>query len=196
MEEVLVIPSSLVLAHRGNDAALVEAALRSYRFMRRDAAETDESCKQIIPYVYACYEDRCLLLERLSAQSETRLHGKLSLGLGGHINPGDLAGAGAGAGPNPVLAGLRRELAEEVLLEPAGEPEFRGVINDDSTAVGRVHVGFVYALRCRSPLFRVMETDKMKGAWVRADYIAAHYEALESWSQIVFDSWLAPQGKA
>jgi predicted NUDIX family phosphoesterase len=185
MEEVLVIPSELVFAYREDTDALIDAALHNYCFMARDAAETDARWKQIIPYVYARYNGAFLLLERLAAQSETRLHGKLSLGIGGHINPVDIE-----AGENVILAGLRRELAEEVLLQSANAPVFKGIISDESTEVGRVHVGFVYALTCGSAFFEVRETDKMRGEWAPVDTIAARYAALESWSQMVFDLYI------
>jgi predicted NUDIX family phosphoesterase len=187
MEEVLVIPAELVLECRDQADVLMDAALKHYRFMARDAAEHDERWKQVIPYMYVHFNGAYLLVQRLAAQSEKRLHGKWSLGIGGHINPVDGA-----AGDNVILAGLKRELAEEVLLQPAGPPVFKGIINDESTAVGRVHVGFVYALECNSPAFTIQETDKMHGEWAGAEVIAARYESLESWSQMVFDRYLHP----
>jgi predicted NUDIX family phosphoesterase len=189
MEEVLVIPAELVFRYKDREAALVEAALNNYSFMPRDAAETDIRFKQIIPYVVAEYNHSFLMLERLAAQSEKRLHGKLSLGIGGHINPVDVESA-ARKGGNVILAGLERELAEEVTLRPAGPPVFKGIISDETTEVGRVHAGFVFTLACLSPEFEIREKDKMRGEWAAPEIIQARLEAFESWSRMAFELFL------
>ena len=185
MEEVLVIPRSLLRAGDGEEP-LITAIREEGRFLPRDGVENDPSYKQIIPYVFARQGAFWFVLRRLATQSEKRLHGRLSLGIGGHINPVDRAG-----GEDPVRAGLRRELAEEVSLDAAGEPVFRGIINDESTPVGQVHLGLVYELICASPSFEVREKDKMEGAWADRASIAARYDAFESWSQIVFDRYIS-----
>jgi predicted NUDIX family phosphoesterase len=189
MEEVLVIPSELYFECGDDGSALFAAVLERSRFMPRDVAETDPAWKQIIPYCFVSAGAEgggpWLVMRRLAAQSETRLHGKLSLGIGGHINPVD-----RGTGENLILAGLRRELAEEVHLEAAGEPLFRGVISDESTPVGRVHLGFVYEISCASAVFEVREPDKIAAEWADRNSIATRYGAFESWSQVVFDRYI------
>ena len=54
-------------------------------FVERPAAETDPSYKQIIPYAVVSHSGSYFLLKRKSAQSEQRLHNKLSIGIGGHV---------------------------------------------------------------------------------------------------------------
>src|SRR5262245_5246303 len=110
-------------------------------FVERDHAEKDSSLKQIIPYCVvlnatphitrpgsqlgslASGEPRALKLRRLPKQGERRLHDKLSIGIGGHLNPVD-AGVGRydsndaeNESKQSVLdAGVLRELGEELHL--------------------------------------------------------------------------------
>ena len=76
------------------------------------------------------------LLQRTPKQTEARLHHKLSLGIGGHINPDT---------PD-LLDGLQKELEEEVDVAGDYDLTFVGILNDDTTDVGRVHLGAVYVL--------------------------------------------------
>jgi predicted NUDIX family phosphoesterase len=185
-EEVLVIPSEIYFEYRNEPGALIRAVPGHCLFLPRSAAEEDPRYRQIIPYVFAGYSGSWFVMKRLFAQSEARLHGKLSLGIGGHINPVDCAASGGDA----VLAGLRRELAEEVRVDAAGQPEFRGIISDESTAVGRVHLGLVYELACKSGEFEIVEKDKIEGRWAARTWIGEHYGAFESWSQMLYDRYI------
>jgi predicted NUDIX family phosphoesterase len=139
-------------------------------FLDRPTAEHSPQYKQIIPYVAICHGDSVYLLERTTKQTESRLHHKLSLGIGGHVNP-DVP---------TLLGGLQKELDEEV-----------HVLNDDTTDVGRVHLGAVYVLEAESNDVTVRETDKMTGSWVKRSELAALRERMETWSQIVYDEIVA-----
>ena len=81
------------------------------QFMLREIAEKDPNFRQIIPYVLVHYGDKYLAATRHQTQGEVRLHGKMSIGIGGHINPvdGELA--------DLLDAGLRRELSEELNID-------------------------------------------------------------------------------
>jgi predicted NUDIX family phosphoesterase len=149
-------------------------------FVDRATAEVSPRWRQIIPYVVVRHEDSCFLLRRTRKQNEARLHDKLSLGIGGHINPG-----------HDLLSGLRKELEEEVRIDDAYELAFAGILNDEATEVGRVHLGVVYVLRASSARVRVLETEKMKGEWVPLAGLGAQRAAMESWSQIVYDQLLS-----
>jgi len=83
----------------------------SYRFVERDDAENDPSLKQIIPYVIIRYGTCVLLMRRLHKQSESRLWDKLSLGIGGHVNPEDGTDFF-----DAFLSGMERELHEELYI--------------------------------------------------------------------------------
>ena len=159
------------------------AVLANCRFLERTVAEHDFSCKQVIPYVVIRHGERYLLMRRTQRQTESRLHDKYSLGVGGHINKGDLSPEK----DNVILAGMRRELAEEVRVGAERSCELIGAINDDSTEVARVHLGLVFLLRTFSARYTIVEQDRHTAAWKSVSELAQYYNQMETWAQIVHD---------
>lgn len=157
-------------------------------FVDRSEAEQNASYKQIIPYAMVRHMGSVFMLRRMRTQSEQRLHDKLSVGVGGHINPTEVP-----LGSDWVQEGLDRELAEELSVEPGVFKHLVGIINDDTTDVGRVHLGIFFELFTASLNVSVRETHKMSGDWVPSEELAQHYSQLETWSQIVYDSYLCLQ---
>ena len=160
---------------------LLETVSGQHFFIDRPTAERSPEYKQIIPYVLIRHGDSWFLLQRTQKQTEERLHHKLSLGIGGHINPDT---------PD-LLDGLQKELEEEVNVEGDYELTFAGILNDDTTEVGQVHLGAVFVLETAEPRVTVRETDKMSGRWVRREELAAHRDLMETWSQIAYDTLIA-----
>jgi predicted NUDIX family phosphoesterase len=150
-------------------------------YLDRPSAEEDPAHKQLIPYVVVRDGPDVFLMHRTDAGGDPRLHGKGSIGVGGHLNPVD-------HGQDPLMAGLRREWAEE--LDADWEPEFRlvGLLNDDSNPVGAVHLGVVFEVEAAGRPVDVREHDKLVGAFANADAVAASWERLETWSQLVADA--------
>ena len=150
-------------------------------FMPRSEVEDDPTFQQVIPYIVFRHGDRYLLTRRLKASSEKRLRQLFSLGVGGHINPGDVDNG------DPVMDGLRREFEEEV--EYAGEVNatLLGLINDDSSPVSRVHLALAFLVEGSSPEIRIRETDKLAGELLTLEEMRIYYLEMESWSQIVYD---------
>lgn len=170
---------------------ILNAILENHTFMPRNVAEYDYNFKQVIPYVIMRHDTSYMLLKRTSKQTESRLHDKYSLGIGGHINPiltTSLAG-------DIILHGLFKELNEEVLIKKPGKLEFLGVINDESSSVSRVHLGLVYIIELLSSEYKILESEKMSGQWASADELAAYYDMMETWSQIVYDNFVLSEGK-
>ena len=161
--------------------ALARARVHA-RFVPRGPAETDASLKQIIPYAVVRRGDEVFLLRRLATQTEARLHNLYSIGVGGHVNPPD-----ALAGKDPVEAALHRELHEELAL--SGDYEIRplGLLNDDATPVGQVHLGVVYEVRAERAECAVRETDRMEGRFVPLAEAARHRAGMETWSQFLIE---------
>lgn len=159
---------------------ILDAITEQHFFIDRPTAEISPQYKQIIPYVLIRHDDAYFLLQRTPKQTEARLHHKLSLGIGGHINP-----------ETPDLFdGLQKELEEEVEVAGDYDLSFVGILNDDTTDVGRVHLGAVYVLDAHDGTVHVRETEKMSGRWVRRDALAEHRDAMETWSQIVYDTYV------
>lgn len=187
-EEVMVVETSrLAPLLRGrafdlvrDDAdAILDVIEAQHFFVPRADAEVEPKWRQIIPYVVVMHRRDVFTLRRLRKQTEARLHDKVSIGIGGHINPG-----------HNLLAGLQKELDEEVAVEDPYELEFAGVLNDESTEVSRVHLGAVYVLRASTANVHVRETEKMTGSFVPRRELAAMRDAMETWSQVVYDALL------
>lgn len=164
-----------------DDAAMAElrrAVAEHGRYLDRPLAEESPQWKQLIPYVVVRDGPLTFLMERTSAGGDPRLHRKASIGVGGHLNPVD-------AGEDPLQGGLRREWDEE--LEAGWEPEFHllGLLNDDSNPVGSVHLGVVFEVDAAGRPVRVRETDKLSGRMADASDVAAAWDRLETWSQLV-----------
>lgn len=184
-EQVLVVPRVAIvtgagwqgLRRDGLDAAL-EIVRREGRFVPREAAEDDPSLKQVIPYLVVRDRGRWFLMRRTRAGGDARLHDRWSIGVGGHLNPGDA----------DVPSGLRREWAEE--LDGGFDPEFRpvGLLNDDTTPVGSVHLGFVYETEAAGRPVAVRETEKLDGRFATTGEVHAVRDDLETWSRIVLDA--------
>lgn len=197
-ENVLVVPAATIrpaLEGSFTQAGLercLELIRRHQSFLSRPLAEEDPAFKQIIPYVLIRHGERFFLTRRTNRQSEARLHGKYSLGIGGHINDTDEIGRAA----DIVLAGLERELAEEVDLKAGRRSlELAGVISDDSTPVGRVHLGLVYQLELEAAACEIRESELMTCEWADRAGLEEKVPLMETWSQIVFANLIAPAGR-
>ena len=187
------------------------------RFVDRATAENTPAWKQLIPYCAV----RCrltpeagdglaphgplegiLTVRRTSGQSEARLHGSWSIGLGGHVDPEDMPEAAPNVdGPTFFAGALRRELAEELLITGAvPQPRFVGLLNDDRTAVGQVHAGLVYvwdlvgSLEQARAAVQVGEISKMQGglgSLVEFRDLWQDPARFESWSQFLIRAGVA-----
>lgn len=182
-ERVLVIPRAAIMGDPGwhgirtdGLAAFADLVQHHGEFVERAIAETDRSLKQVIPYLILRDGERIFLMRRTRAGGDARLHDRWSIGVGGHLNPGD----------RDLEGGLRREWSEEV---SAGfEPPFRliGLLNDDTTDVGSVHLGAVYVADAAGRSVAIRETDKLEGSFVNPAAVAAVVDQLETWSALAF----------
>jgi len=145
-------------------------------FMPRNEIEDNPKYRQIIPYCIIRHGDNYMMFERLKKQSETRLHSKLSLGAGGHINEED----------GTVIKGLHRELNEEISIKYS-EPKFIGIINDESLEVSKCHLGLLFEVIAEDAAFSVNEKDKMTAMWVNKSELGNYRDRFESWSLIVLE---------
>ncbi len=113
-------------------------------WLDRAPAEMDEAHKQWIPYALLMNEeDQIAAYPRQGG--EERLHGSWSIGIGGHVHPAD-----GSDWESAMLGGLKREVSEEYEGVTVGEPVFLGIINEELTEVGKVHMGAVFLQRCLS----------------------------------------------
>jgi predicted NUDIX family phosphoesterase len=193
-ERVLVVPTELLhrLGHFQGFTSevdryvsvLLDPAHTSYR--PRHEVENDPSYKQLIPYVLFCHDDGagCKTIFqyiRGMKQDESRLRGKRSIGIGGHISMKDSAPNGTGSA---YTEGMARELAEEVSIETPYREQCVGLINDDETNVGRVHLGIVHLFDVERPAVLARESEIVDGSFRPVQEILPHLDDFEMWSQI------------
>jgi predicted NUDIX family phosphoesterase len=170
---------------------LLQPGVLSYR--PRSQMERDPSFKQLIPYVIFRYRDttgmeRLFSYTRGSGQGEARLHAKRSIGVGGHISADDASRVGQG---DAYQEGLRRELAEEVIIQTAYQDQCVGLINDDKTEVGQVHLGIVYIYDVEQPCVYARETEIQEATFVPVEELIQDRVRFETWSQICLDNLFA-----
>jgi predicted NUDIX family phosphoesterase len=190
-EEVLVIPASgIALSRFTKDPEAIASVLnavaaKGYFRLRKPDAENDPSTRQIIPYIVVSEPSGRIFGTLRIAGGEPRLHGRISLGIGGHINPID----GIDAPIDALTAGMMREWNEEVscsILPDFGAPI--GVINDESDPVGRVHLGLVYVVHLdEQGMIAVRETDILEGRWFSISELQENIDSLEGWAKIIVE---------
>lgn len=167
-------------------------------FLSRSLAEEATDWIQPIPYVVLRAGDEVFVMERLAGGTESRLHGKRSVGVGGHLHPADAADP-----RGLIAAGLDREWGEELdvpavphlcldgvlapseTLRPTGAKpaQWVGVVHDDTIAVGRVHVGLVFVVDVAAQTRAVVrESHKLVGGWLPVADVLQDEARLETWS--------------
>jgi predicted NUDIX family phosphoesterase len=166
-------------------SALLVPDLMQYR--PRSLVEDDPGYKQIIPYVVFRYKESVFCYTRGKSQGEARLHQLRSLGVGGHVSEQDAQG---GKNLEAYEAAMRRELAEEVAVTSAGRIGRVGLINDDSTPVGRVHLGVVHLFELEQPRVTPREEGLADAGFLSLSNVLSIQHEFETWSQICIDSIL------
>ncbi len=189
-EEVLVIPAQLLdqlgpfsgFQHNVDRYLSTILDRENQSFRPRSLVETDPSFKQLIPYVILECSDatgtKLFQYTRGKGQGEKRLHAHRSIGIGGHISIEDATGE------DWYGTGMQRELDEEVCIECNGQKRIVGLIYDDSTEVGRVHLGIVHIMQLKSCKVQTREDHLEDAGFEPVETIKAELERLENWSQL------------
>jgi predicted NUDIX family phosphoesterase len=194
-ERVLVVPSAeldRLGRFQGFSAeaeryitALLVPELMQYR--PRSEVEEDPSFKQIIPYVVFRSADAVFCYTRGKSQGEARLHRLRSLGVGGHVSEDDAEGRKS---LDAYESAMRRELDEEVEVASPGRIRRVGLINDDSTPVGQVHLGVVHLYELEHPHVSAREEGLAEAGFIPLSNILTIQHEFETWSQICIASIL------
>lgn len=173
LQEGFSIPVNDILGYINNSSVFAE----------RWKVEYNPPTRQPIPYILIQSGELFFATRRKNASGEARLHGQVSLGVGGHINPvdddsGDMF-------ENAML----RELHEELILkeDEIESSKFIGVINDNSSEVSQDHIALVYLVKVKTSDVKVKEVDKLVGKFYTINELLDNKDKLESWSQIVLD---------
>ncbi|GAB4157319.1 MAG: phosphoesterase [Planctomycetaceae bacterium] len=196
VEHVLVVPTELFheIGHFQGFSAeadkylptLLDPLHTSYR--PRNEVEQDPGFKQLIPYCIFRHAGGVFHYQRGGDSGESRLVSKRSIGIGGHISSIDGAADGC-----PYQEGMRREIDEEVYLETTYEQSCIGMINDDETDVGKVHLGIVHVFDLDTPKVRPREESITKTGFAAPSLLAEELSQFETWSQICLKHLLSLQ---
>ena len=191
VEQVLVVPTLLFheLGHFQGFETRIEPYLKtlldplhtSYR--PRDEMELDPSFKQLIPYCIFQCQGEIFSYRRTKGQGESRLHGKRSIGVGGHICTLD-----ADAADHAYIMGMRREIEEEVHIEAPYQQELIGLLNDDLTDVGKVHLGLVHRFEVEAPKVFPREETMIQAGFSSPAVLLEQLDEFETWSQICLEA--------
>ncbi len=155
-------------------------------FLPRVQAENDPTHKQIIPYAILAHEQTVLHYVRGKKAGEQRLVAKGSIGIGGHMNDSDETLFAWDE--EAYRVGVEREVNEEIKIESPCEDRIVALLNDDTTEVGRVHLGVVHVFRLTEPKVQKREAMITNLEFVSKDELLARRDALEGWSQICVDA--------
>jgi predicted NUDIX family phosphoesterase len=193
-EHVLVVPTAVFheaglfqgLSPRVDHYLPLLLDPRHLRYIPRATAENDPGFKQLIPYVVLRHGGQVYHYLRGQGAGEKRLRAARSIGVGGHINPID-----SETGGNPYRQAMLREVAEEVFLETTYHESCLGLINDDSTPVGQVHLGIVHVFDLAEPRARRREADLMHDGFAPVAELLERRDEFETWSRFVLERLMA-----
>lgn len=188
-ESILVVKRNLLFSHKpwqgfktDNTKDILHTIEQHHQFQPRGIMETDPEYKQIIPYMIFTHDNQYFLMQRKATASDQRLKNKFSLGIGGHVRKEDINNASFeqwGA----------REFQEEITYPGSYTIKLVGILNDESTPVGQVHMGLIFLLQGNKPEISI-KSELQSGSLVSLEKCKAHYEQMEKWSQIIFNEFL------
>lgn len=194
-EQILVVPTRLFheLGHFQGFSTEIERyreallAPENVLFLPRSEAENDPTHKQLIPYIIFCHTmpDGGIEIFRYvrgKGVGEQRLRSKQSIGVGGHISKIDLGNG------DIYREGMRRELAEEVVIESDYTESCIGLINDDETEVGKVHLGIVHRINLERPNVVSNEPDLIESGFAPLETMLEDLSGFETWSAITLEA--------
>lgn len=189
-EHVLVIPEGRLgelgkfSGFRSFSQEALDALLNPeyMEFRPRSEVEEDPTYKQLIPYVVleTQIDGRTHVFQytRGKGQGEKRLHALKSVGIGGHISREDADG------DDLYRSGMLRELSEETDISTDYEEDLVGFIYDDTTPVGRVHLGVVHRLKLSEPNVEARESGLTHSGFACCDEMKSELDCFETWSQL------------
>ena len=178
-------------------AKIMENMDKYYKSMRRGGtkdpavksnnAEINLDYIQPIPYIVIRRGEEYFATQRLQGGGESRLHGKIALGCGGHMN---MLEKDYYSIEKVITVNTERELEEELNISQEIKVKPIGLINDDSDDVNKVHIGVLGIIDLEPDTeVTVRETEQLAGKWCTLEQLRTKdtYERLENWGKIVVD---------
>ena len=150
-------------------------------------AENDPSYQQVVPYAIVMHNNRIFLYERApkGVNSEERLASKLSIGIGGHVEPFDDS-----EDESIIISTLKREIQEELGYFEELFIRHKGYIKFSETEVDSVHFGLVYVAEIKEHSFTFNNKEIVHGEFKALEEIRSPeiYNRLENWSKVLVDN--------
>lgn len=166
--------------------------MKPVKLAPRSECETDNTTLQLLPYMTLVHEDKVFVYARGGAGGESRLHGNLSIGIGGHVDRAPAEG-------ETLLTLLRAEAAREYKEETGCDLEgillFTDLIYDPTTEVGMVHLGLHCTVKHNPARTMKLEEGSVEhGMWLPREQLMRPetFDRLENWSKVV--AWSLSRG--
>lgn len=179
-----------VYVPQGSEEAIATLGAAGAWFGPRPVLEEDERFRQIIPYVVLRCGDRFLTYTRGGAGGEARLHDKISMGFGGHVDLPDMQ-----LGENGLFdlgatlrVSVEREIQEEIPGVTITGKTWVGLVADNTNAVGRVHVGLIGIWDIEAIPETSGEDAIASLSGLSVEELKGAYDRLENWSRILVDN--------
>lgn len=156
----------------------------------RAVCESDPSRQQLLPYVTLVDKsNRVFTYRRGGGGGESRLIGKRSVGLGGHVDTFPPVGVSL---EDHLQAEAARELEEEVQVTGVSI-RFVGLLSDQEpdgnrVPVGQVHLGIWGLAKVDTTSIGSLEEGIiLDGKWCTIEELLSQKSEFENWSQICID---------
>jgi len=156
-------------------------------FVRRSKAEYNPAYYQIVPYVVIRCGEKYFAIHRLNG--DVRIVGKISIGVGGHINPVDFDPERKEiVFSNNVIRELYQEELHIDLLKTTGF-RYAGVIKytHPEDLLSKDHIGLLCVLTTTDDKVEVKEKDSFTGRFYSRAEILEHRKGSESWARLVIE---------
>lgn len=198
-KHALVVPRDTLFAEKQFQGFLpvdqhdyISLILKDHAYhLRGDELESNHELQQVIPYVWVINSrtKQVFMYKRVPNETdkkskeflEQRYLGKLSGGVGGHIDKDTEQGQ-----KDPLTAAMMREIDEEVeIIGTKRKPRFIGYINDDSDDIGKVHFGLVALLEVEGEV----KPRANQGLDEARFYTPAEVESMFNDAQLKIENW-------
>lgn len=197
--EILVVPNEKLFENIERKTTVYSGEndfesiiLESYEYMVRGEAEINFEYKQPIPYAIVLNEHNEIFVYKRwwsgSNAWESRLHEKIAIWVGGHIEREDEGSE------NILKDSLVREIEEELNILPENILEAFPVwyINSEEDEVSKVHLWIAYIAKVKDSQFELLDGELDNGEFVNYEKLM---EMCHSWDYDV-EAWtmlIAPE---
>ncbi len=171
---------------------------------RRNELETNLNYKQILPYCVVQADiprtpeapySLVVAYRRATKNGEARLAGKVSIGIGGHVDLADCVQSEDSVldVDSTIDFCIRREVVEEIIVTASGYTDMRfplkrdhSLIVDNSESVGQVHLGVVSTFTIPGDSIITTKDDEIEMiGFVTTKDLLENYPTLENWSKML-----------